>query len=907
MKQQTTQTKRLSFKEGYSKTCLMALIIFCNYHVFSQNMTYTINDPEDLRNVIYQPGDEIILQNGTYTTDERMRFLGSGTAENPVIFRAETPGGVIFTGGPRLTIGGETDDTTGDVIATGEYLVVDGFHWKGGYGASNFIEFRNGDNYAHHSTIQNCAIDGLGIEPSELAEDLADEQIPKHRWIVLYGTYNTVINCSFMNKVSAGAIVLGEYAYNAFPNVPEGEPEVNTSCLEVGHSVLNNYFYNYEKMTELYGRKANGDELSNAGDSETIRMGTSSYQMVNSNATISNNYFVQSDGENEIITNKSKGNTYTNNTFRRCRGSLVLRHGSYATVDGNYFLGEDVDGTGGIRISDSYHTITNNYIQDCITVVDFAKWNNGITFIGGGANADADCNFDNVSNGYQKTEGILLSNNSIVNTNAPLYFNVNTDNNNDVKGIVENNLVYFEASDPNITPVISGDEPTSYANIGASLTYSGNVWKGADGLGATNAGFSEEIGITAAADGEIFTFSGTGSDGKGANMGAYQPTTDAMVGYGIGACFLDYTGANISNGDCTIEIPESITVSSLSTLPFETGTYDVTVTANVSWTAASDDPSWISIDTASGAGNATVSVTVTENTGTESRTGSVTFTQVPGGDDIVRVLNITQDAPPPPDPRDGLNLINPLADDVEAVFACHEEIPPNHSKNNPMGDSLDKDPNTQWAGSAALGDCVDYVSIIYDLKGEFDLDLVDISTTSGKTYNLQIWVSSKVPDAPATYPEAADFTLVYPSSGFFQISTTPENKVPYTLPTPALGTRFVKIVGDGQPAGSRYTTIHEIEFYGDPSSLSVADNEFKKQVRIYPNPVTDNLSIKSEQSNINKLKVYNLDGRLVLEESYNASQSEVSINTSSFSNGMYLVNLSDVNGLQLSQLIIVSH
>ena len=281
--------------------------MFMSLSLNAQNKTYEIDDPEDLRNVFYQPGDEIILKNGTYTTDERLRFLGSGTKENPVVFRAETPGGVIFTGGPRLTIGGEKDNNIG---VTGEYLVVDGFHWKGGYGASNFIEFRNGYDYAYHCTIQNCVIDGLGVEPSERAEDLADGQITKHRWIVLYGRYNTVINCSFMNKTSAGAIILAEYAYNAFPNVPDGQPEVNNSCELVGHTISNNYFYNFEKMDS---------SLSNAGDSETIRIGTSEYQMVNSGATVSNNYFVQSDGENEIITNKSKNNTYFNNTFRRCR------------------------------------------------------------------------------------------------------------------------------------------------------------------------------------------------------------------------------------------------------------------------------------------------------------------------------------------------------------------------------------------------------------------------------------------------------------------------------------------------------------------------------------------------------------------------------------------------------------
>ncbi|MEN8891111.1 MAG: chondroitinase-B domain-containing protein, partial [Wenyingzhuangia sp.] len=77
---------------------LSILLLFYSMLMIGQNKTYNIDDPEDLRNVLYQPGDQIVLKNGTYTTDERMIFLGSGTADNPVVFRAETPGGVIFTG-----------------------------------------------------------------------------------------------------------------------------------------------------------------------------------------------------------------------------------------------------------------------------------------------------------------------------------------------------------------------------------------------------------------------------------------------------------------------------------------------------------------------------------------------------------------------------------------------------------------------------------------------------------------------------------------------------------------------------------------------------------------------------------------------------------------------------------------
>ena len=156
------------------------------------------------------------------------------------------------------------------------------------------------------------------------------------------------------------------------------------------------------------------------------------------------------------------------------------------------------------------------------------------------------CDATGTTNGYQKIENINLSNNTIINTNAPLYYNT-AKGSNDPSGIVEYNLIYFTDGNSNLTEVIKGD----YASLGALLAYTGNVYTGTD-LGATNTGFSKETGITATAVEEIFSFSGTGSAGKGANMGTYTPTTDAMVGYGIGAWFLDHFGANINNGDCKI-------------------------------------------------------------------------------------------------------------------------------------------------------------------------------------------------------------------------------------------------------------------------------------------------------------------------------------------------------------------
>ena len=844
------------------------LLLLLSANLYGQT-TYNINDPEDLENNTYEAGDLIILEDGVYSSDERIDFVGNGTAENPIIFRAASPGGVIFSGGLQMNIGGD-------------YLVVDGFHWKGGYGASNFIQFRNGSDYANHSTIQNCAIDGLALSPDDIADD-GSTSITKHRWIVLYGTYNSVINCSFMNKASAGALILAEYQYNA-----EADP-----CATIGHKISNNYFYKYEKIDNT---------LSNAGDSETIRIGTSEYQNVNSDVTVSNNYFVEADGENEIITNKSKGNRYTNNTFRRCRGSLVLRHGSDAIIDGNYFLGENIDGTGGIRITDSNHEITNNYIQDCITVEDQAKWNNGITFIGGSANAAVSCSETNTSNGYQKSENLIISNNTIINTNAPLYYNTDKGT-TDPSGNVLNNLIYFVAGNANLSDVISGDTDTAYDEIGTTLTYTGNVYTGTS-LGETNTGFSEETGITANANGEIFTFSGTGSSDKGANLGSYIPSTDDMVGYGIGACFLDHLGENITDGNCTIEIPEALIVSSLQSLPADAASYDVSVTANVSWTALSND-AWITIDVNTGSGDATVSISVSENTATSNRSGTVTFTQDPGGDDIVRTLTVNQDGA---DLTDLYTLINDVPGG--GPVSIHSFSSDNSSDSPPevAVNTLDK-VNTSasiWAaqdGAILTGDYRgDGEYIIYDLGTEYNLDLIQFSTTNkSDSFGYQIWVST-------TGTAATDFTMLLPTSGDLILTAT--NTMDFNQYEITTSARYVKMIGygrfnsTGDTRTSAWSTIAEIEFFGT-ETLSLDETSFENQLQLFPNPTSELINIKTQLNTLDTIKILSLTGKKVLEMDVKATETAFNINVSKLAKGTYLLVFFKENKLKASKKIII--
>ena len=841
------------------KILFIVALILCNY-AHSQT-THTISNPKDIESLILNPGDIVVLEDGTYNTDERIDFIGSGTSTAPITFRPQTPGGVIFTGGLQMDI-------------AGDYLIVDGFYWNGGYGASNFIQFRNGEDYAQNCTIQNCAINGLQVNPDDV--EVGTSQ--KHRWIVLYGNYNNVLNCSFMNKPSSGALILVELEYNASPD----EGATNTRCTEVGHTINNNYFYKYDKIDAA---------LTNAGDSETIRVGTSEFQNVNCATTVSNNYFVEADGENEIITNKSDNNIYTNNTFRRCRGSLVLRHGSGATVDRNYFLGENVDGTGGIRIVDSDHTITNNYIQDCITVLDQAKWNNGLTFMGGTDSSVDDCNATSTSNGYQESENINVSNNTIINTNAPFFYNIDKGS-GDNTGTITNNLIYFDEDYVNVTEVISGDATDSYSSIGETLSYTGNIFSGTT-LGETNTGFSTSA-ISLTENGEVFTHNQTG---KGANMAGFSPHTDDMVGNGVGACFLNFEATTITNPTCTITEIDALSISSLSQFSVEGGNEPVSVSSNVDWTVT-EDIDWVSIDTTSGSGDGSINITVDENTTTSDRSGIITFNQVDG--EISRTLTINQLGL---EVRDQYILINDesVNDNVTVAAVFHEEIVigGDNPKNNIAINSLDKDFDTQWSGMNGTNG-ISPGFITYDLGGSFDLTLVDFASTSGKTYEFQIWVST-------TGTDDADFVNAFPdtgnTNGNLTSNSTGEFKS-FELPTAIEDVKYVKIIGYGQPARpSDWNTITEIEFYKSDTSLSSNDFNTESNFTIYPNPVTNGiLNIYTIINESYSVSIFDLSGKLLLKKSNINSTQE--INVSSLSKGIYFIETVIGNKKDVKKILI---
>ena len=152
---------------------------------------------------------------------------------------------------------------------------------------------------------------------------------------------------------------------------------------------------------------------------------------------------------------------YTANTFRKCNGALVLRHGHHATVNGNFFLGEGATNAGGLRINDSHHRIFNNYLQDLTGLT----WNAALS-IEGGKQASGGS-----SNGYQAVNDVMIVHNSIINCSKSIFLN-SKHGKRAPQGTIANNLVVI---DNPTKKLLEANLPTKSLTWSQNLFFGGNL------------------------------------------------------------------------------------------------------------------------------------------------------------------------------------------------------------------------------------------------------------------------------------------------------------------------------------------------------------------------------------------------------------------------------------------------
>ena len=259
-----------------------------------------------------KPGSVVIWADGEYE-NIRLKVTGNGTQDAPIVFRAQTPGKVVFKGMSSIQL-------------NGSWLSAEGFSFKGLDTSvkGSILTCARGSS---HCRFSDCRIDGSDREYSEVDT----------KWVSLYGRSNEVSHCSFMDKRNMGCLLVVWMENDIVP----------------GHLIADNYFTRPYTHYDDAGKARNGQEA--------IRIGTSDFSMSDAGCTVRGNHFYRCHGERaEIISSKSCANLYEGNLFEESEGSLTLRHGNACTVRGNYFLSGGKSGVGGVRIIGERHVVEGN-------------------------------------------------------------------------------------------------------------------------------------------------------------------------------------------------------------------------------------------------------------------------------------------------------------------------------------------------------------------------------------------------------------------------------------------------------------------------------------------------------------------------------------------------------------------
>jgi len=242
-------------------------------------------------------GDTLVLKNGTYTTNGPIVLSLRGSAEQPIVISAETVGGVEINGTHGFT-----------VIAPAGHLVISGFVFTHAAGKTAIATGTSHVRFTRNTF--RCVGDGP--------------------YLTVNGNDARIDFNEFADKKTIGSMI-----------AVGGTGGKIAQRLWIHH----NYFH---------------DLITAAGESaEMIRYGLSALSLANAAGVVEHNLFARCRGENELISNRSSGNTYRYNTFVDSPSAqFTLRHGNECRIYGNL-----LESTEGLRIYGDRHQVFSNYFE----------------------------------------------------------------------------------------------------------------------------------------------------------------------------------------------------------------------------------------------------------------------------------------------------------------------------------------------------------------------------------------------------------------------------------------------------------------------------------------------------------------------------------------------------------------
>lgn len=504
---------------SFKKTKTLSIKLFLNFFwLFLSSITLSaqtyVTTDTNLQNLVNASsgGETFIVSNGTYA-DFYASFTKIATAENPIVIKAETVGGVTLTGNSYF------------VFKKAAHITLEGFVF---------------DCTGNSTLVKLEASNNIRITRNVFETNTTNSL----KWLVVTGYYNDytfqflshhnrIDHNTFQNKTTAGNYITIDGTYNEDKTVNQ-----QSQYDRIDH----NYFYN------------NSPRIEN--EKESIRIGNSQLSTSSGFTTVEFNLFEDCDGDPEIVSVKSCDNVVRHNTFKRSYGSLTLRQGNRNRVEGNYFFGdgkangifvnddnqEQTIYTGGIRAYGTDHVIVNNYLEG----LQGTRFDAPITLTQG----DAIDGVDTDQSLHYRGERITIANNTLVNNTYGIEIGYAKSNgsydqvlqditiaNNLVMGSEHSLVKIYNDQDGEVTwdnnvmypingAILNGDgyifTSDEISNENPNLALTGSIWK------ATNTTPTKENGTSLTIDEDIEgqprpTMSSVGADHFSTNGIIYTP------------------------------------------------------------------------------------------------------------------------------------------------------------------------------------------------------------------------------------------------------------------------------------------------------------------------------------------------------------------------------------------------
>ncbi len=400
--------------------------------------TVTVNSLEQFKGLgltanSSKAGSVVVIKDGTYSNFQAY-INAYGTEAKPLVIRAETPGGVTFTGSSYLNV-------------NSAWVRLVGFNF-----ASPTCNSDLGQNYriclaagSSHCVVSQCRFDYSGVSTNtNISDNIVD--------IRIYGARNRVEFCSFLDKKCMGPQIQIQ---------PQDSPTLSEHLCD---SVVYCYFTRPTVIMD-------GSEAANG--QESILLGLSRFSQKDEDCYIARNYFYKSDAEHsEVVSIKGCSNIVEENFFKDCWGNLSIRHGKYNTVRRNFLVRSDssLEKVNGICFQDIGNVIEQNYLYNLPDKIWFAP----ICALSGRYAPERTETDTEILKSFWQVKNCLIKDNIIRNCNAGITLNAGWSSGwrtlHPINCTFTGNVVYNTAF-PIYYYVIDGDEKTTDGH-----TWTGNMY-----------------------------------------------------------------------------------------------------------------------------------------------------------------------------------------------------------------------------------------------------------------------------------------------------------------------------------------------------------------------------------------------------------------------------------------------